>query len=76
MDHRPAISAFLSSGRAEIKLGTRKSALALVQTNLIKQKLEEHCPELKFAILEQSTTGDKILDVPLAKIGDKGIELR
>ncbi len=68
----PTASALIASGRSTILLGSRKSALALVQTNLIKRILEQRYPELKFAIKEQLTMGDKILDVPLAQIGDKG----
>ncbi len=68
----PTASDLIASGRSTIFLGSRKSALALVQTNLIKRILEQRYPELKFVIKEQSTMGDKILDVPLAQIGDKG----
>jgi hydroxymethylbilane synthase len=62
------------SERHTIWLGSRKSALALVQTNHIKALLEKHFPQLKFAIKEQQTLGDKILNVPLAAIGDKGMD--
>ncbi|MEL6787456.1 MAG: hydroxymethylbilane synthase, partial [Cyanobacteria bacterium J06607_15] len=47
--------------------------LALVQTYWVKAELEKHFPDISFEVEEMSTKGDKILDVPLAKIGDKGL---
>lgn len=55
-----------------VRIGTRGSALALWQTNFVAQLLKE-----KFGyeseIVKIKTTGDKILDSPLAKIGSKGL---
>ncbi|AFM01106.1 hydroxymethylbilane synthase [Desulfitobacterium dehalogenans ATCC 51507] len=56
-----------------IKIGTRDSQLALWQAEWVKGKLEEHYPEGEFVLVPMKTKGDKILDVPLAKIGDKGL---
>ena len=56
-----------------VRIGTRKSQLALVQTYWVKAELEKHFPNVKFEVEKMSTKGDKILDVPLAKIGDKGL---
>lgn len=56
-----------------VRIGTRKSQLALVQTYWVKAELEKHFPKIEFEVEEMSTKGDKILDVPLAKIGDKGL---
>jgi hydroxymethylbilane synthase len=56
-----------------VRIGTRKSQLALVQTYWIKVELEKHFPDLEIEVEKMSTQGDKILDVPLAKIGDKGL---
>lgn len=56
-----------------ITIGTRKSQLALVQTYWVKKELEQHFPEVNFAVEKMSTKGDNILDVALAKIGDKGL---
>jgi hydroxymethylbilane synthase len=56
-----------------IIIGTRKSQLALVQTYWVKKELETHYPEIDFEVEKMSTQGDKILDVALAKIGDKGL---
>lgn len=54
-------------------IGTRGSALALCQTNWVAQTLKELHPGLEIDITIIKTKGDKILDVPLAKIGDKGL---
>ncbi len=54
-------------------IGSRSSKLALTQTRLIKDAIEAVFPELKVAIKTIKTTGYKILDVPLSKIGDKGL---
>lgn len=57
----------------EIRIATRGSELALWQTNWVRGELENRFPEARFETLTIKTTGDKILDVPLAKIGDKGL---
>lgn len=56
-----------------IKVGSRKSQLALVQTHLIIHKLQKHYPDIEFQVVKIATIGDKILDVALTKIGDKNI---
>ncbi len=56
-----------------VRIGTRKSQLALVQTYWIKSELEKNFPNIEIEVEKMSTQGDKILDVPLAKIGDKGL---
>ena len=56
-----------------ITIGTRKSMLALWQSNYIKQRLEEEYPEIQVTLQHIVTKGDKILDVPLSKIGGKGL---
>src|SRR5215471_14078650 len=56
-----------------LRLGTRGSALALWQANWTKRELENHWPDLHVDLVPIKTTGDKILDVPLAKIGGKGL---
>ncbi|MEP7038087.1 MAG: hydroxymethylbilane synthase, partial [Acidobacteriota bacterium] len=57
----------------KIILGSRGSLLALWQTHYVKNKLEEFFPALDLEIKIIKTTGDKLLDVALAKIGDKGL---
>jgi hydroxymethylbilane synthase len=54
-----------------LRLGTRKSKLALWQANFVKENLE--ALGCKVEIVPITTTGDKILDAPLAKIGGKGL---
>lgn len=65
--------ASVETSNRTIRIGTRKSQLALVQTYWVKGELEKHFPDLNFEVEQMSTQGDKILDVPLAKIGDKGL---
>lgn len=57
----------------KVVIGTRGSKLALWQANWVKERLTEVYPELKIEIEKIKTTGDKILDAPLAKIGGKGL---
>ncbi len=57
----------------KIKVGTRKSKLALVQTNFIIEELKKIDSSLEFEIIGISTKGDEILDTPLAKFGGKGV---
>jgi len=56
-----------------LRIATRKSALALWQANFIKAGLEAAHPGLTVELVPLMTTGDKILDVPLAKVGGKGL---
>lgn len=59
--------------KRKIIIGTRGSELALWQTNFVKSLLQKKFPSLEIDIVIIKTKGDKILDVPLAKIGDKGL---
>ncbi|MGD1918216.1 MAG: hydroxymethylbilane synthase [Pleurocapsa sp.] len=63
----------IETAKRTVRIGTRKSQLALVQTYWVKAELEKHFPDVEFEVEKMSTQGDKILDVPLAKIGDKGL---
>ena len=56
-----------------LRIATRKSPLALWQTNHVRDVLISIHPELQVELMEMSTKGDKILDTPLAKIGGKGL---
>lgn len=56
-----------------IVVGSRGSALALEQTRQVVVRLKKLFPELSFRVEKIQTTGDNILDVALAKIGDKGL---
>ncbi len=59
--------------KEKITIGSRGSALALWQTNWVKGELQKYFPLLKIEVEIIKTTGDKILDSPLSKIGDKGL---
>jgi hydroxymethylbilane synthase len=56
-----------------IRIGTRGSELALWQTQHVKTLLEARFPNIIIDVQTMKTMGDKILDAPLAKIGDKGL---
>jgi hydroxymethylbilane synthase len=56
-----------------IVVGTRGSELALEQTEIVVNSLKRGWPKYHFEILKIKTIGDKILDVALSKIGDKGL---
>lgn len=55
------------------KIGTRKSQLALYQADLVKDLLSQQYPDKTFELKLIDTKGDRILDVALSKIGDKGL---
>jgi len=59
--------------RDVIRIATRGSMLALQQSRAVKEALEKLWPELRFELQVIKTTGDKITDVPLAKVGGKGL---
>jgi len=56
----------------KVKIGTRKSKLALWQANFVKEFLEKYWG-VEVELVKITTTGDKITDVSLAKIGGKGL---
>jgi len=56
-----------------VTIGTRGSKLALWQANWVKDRLENRHPETRVALKVIKTKGDIILDVPLAKVGGKGL---
>jgi hydroxymethylbilane synthase len=58
---------------SNLRIGTRSSELALWQTYHVRALLESHFSEIVIELVTIKTTGDKILDTPLAKIGDKGL---
>ncbi|MEH2055531.1 MAG: hydroxymethylbilane synthase [Nostoc sp.] len=67
------MTSVVSSPPRTIRIGSRKSQLALVQTYWVQEQLEKRFPDITFEVHTMSTQGDKILDVALAKIGDKGL---
>ncbi|UCB48114.1 MAG: hydroxymethylbilane synthase [Deltaproteobacteria bacterium] len=56
-----------------LRIGTRGSKLALAQSEWVKEKIEGRHPRAQVKLVRIKTTGDKILDSPLAKIGGKGL---
>ena len=61
------------TSRSSLVIGTRGSSLAIWQAEWIQARLHEIAPELTVTLKRIKTSGDKILDVPLAKIGGKGL---
>ena len=59
--------------RKVLRIGTRASLLALTQSTWIKKQIEALYPQTQVDLVSISTKGDRILDVPLAKIGGKGL---
>ena len=57
----------------EIRIATRKSALALWQAEYVKARLEQAHPALVVTLVPMVSRGDKLLDSPLSKIGGKGL---
>lgn len=56
-----------------IRIGTRESKLALWQAQYIKSQIEKTNPDIRAEIISMKTTGDRILETPLEKIGGKGL---
>lgn len=56
-----------------IRIGTRRSALALIQTRLVADELRQACPGLNVEIVTRDTLGDRILDKSLQEFGGKGV---
>ena len=56
-----------------IRIGSRESALAVKQAEIIKELIGKEAPGTKVEIITMKTTGDKILDKSLEKIGGKGL---
>ena len=62
--------------RTSISIGTRGSKLALWQAEWVKKALSKIHPDLTITLVIIKTKGDKILDVPLAKVGGKGLFIK
>lgn len=63
----------MSAAPARLRIATRKSLLALWQAEYVKAELLKHHPDLSIQLVPLTSRGDKILDVPLAKVGGKGL---
>ncbi len=59
--------------KKKIRVGSRDSVLAMWQTRFVIEQLQQVTDAYEFEIVSLKTKGDKILDVSLAKIGDKGL---
>jgi hydroxymethylbilane synthase len=59
--------------KKKIIIGTRSSKLALWQAEFVKTELNRLYPDIEIELNKIKTTGDKILDVPLAQVGGKGL---
>ena len=57
----------------KVVIGSRESALAVLQSEMVKDYIGNTHPELTVEILTMKTTGDKILDRTLDKVGGKGL---
>ncbi|KAF9408867.1 hypothetical protein HW555_011582 [Spodoptera exigua] len=60
-----------SEAKNVVRVGSRKSELALIQTNYVIDCLKKVHPEKEFTVVTMTTLGDRILDVSLPKIGEK-----
>lgn len=56
-----------------IRIGSRESKLAVIQTELVKEMIQRVRPEVEVEIITMKTTGDRILNQNLDKIGGKGL---
>ena len=56
-----------------LRVGTRESKLALLQTEIVVQRLKRAFPNLQIEVIPMSTKGDQILDRSLASFGGKGV---
>ncbi len=59
--------------RKILRIGTRASLLAVTQSTWVKNQIEQQYPGTTVELVKILTKGDKILDVPLAKVGGKGL---
>ncbi len=55
-----------------IKIGTRKSQLAMIQTEFVAKAIKEKQPDVEIELVPMTTIGDKVLDKPLDSFGGKG----
>jgi hydroxymethylbilane synthase len=59
--------------RKILRIGTRRSDLALWQANRVREKLLAHYPQMEIALVKIDTRGDSVLDRPLPELGGKGL---
>ena len=56
-----------------VRIGTRESRLAVIQTQIVADAIKRYHPEIEIMLVKMKTTGDKILDKTLDKMGGKGL---
>lgn len=59
-----------------IRIGSRESALAVIQAKLVAEEIKKACPGIGIELVTMKTTGDMILDRSLEQIGGKGLFVR
>lgn len=60
----------------KIRIGSRESRLAVIQSRLVMDKIAQAVPQAELELVTMKTTGDKILDKTLDRIGGKGLFVR
>ena len=59
-----------------MRIATRKSVLAICQAILVKKKIEHYYPYIDVFLIPMSSQGDRLSNVPLSKIGGKGLFIK
>ena len=59
--------------KRKIKIGSRESRLAVIQSEMVMRAINQYHPEIETELVTMKTTGDLILDRTLDKIGGKGL---
>lgn len=57
----------------KIRVGSRESKLAVIQSEIIMDIIKKNCPDIELELVTMKTTGDKILNTTLDKVGGKGL---
>ena len=63
----------MNSPASKVRIATRESRLAMVQTEMVSAALRGRYPGIEVAIVGMTTKGDRVLDRPLAQVGGKGL---
>jgi len=63
----------MSSIPSKVRIATRESRLAMVQTEMVRDALRARHPGLEVEVVGMTTKGDRVLDRPLAQVGGKGL---
>jgi hydroxymethylbilane synthase len=63
----------VTSTKRTLRIGTRESKLARLQTDMVLAELRKHAADTEFEIVAESTSGDKVLNKPIAELGSTGV---